>query len=180
MRHDVRLGIPKWSRPRLNPILPLLASVTVLGCAAMAQDTKQAQVKSVDDVIALIPKAGARDLDSKSKQDEAARALTAHLTELLGGKTATLEMTLDWWRPWTEFKGMSFQLRPAVYTFRVGGVRFGMELWVYLVAGSDGDLQKIKKGDKFKVSGKFDNVMVTASAGPRLHINLTDASIVGK
>lgn len=158
-----------------------LGAIVAIGCGAVPQGANEnPEIKSVEDVIALIPKGDARDLDSKSKQDDASRKITTHLTELLGGKTTTLEMTLDWWRPWTEFKGMSYQLRPEVYSFRVGGVRFGMELWVYLVAGAEGDLQKIKKGDKFKVGGKFDNVMVTTSAGPRLHINLTEASIVPK
>lgn len=159
-------------------VLSVAAIVAIGGAGAACRAGDSPDVKSIDEVIALIPKDEARDLEKKKKQDEAARTLSTRLQEALRGKSATLELELDWWRPWTEYKGSTVQLRPVVHGFRVGGVEFGMELWVYFGAGSHPELQKLKKGDKFKTSAKFDEVRISTSQGPRLHINLNDASIV--
>lgn len=180
MKQNVLLGISVGWKARLGLAFSL-ALMAASGFPAMPQETaKEAQVKSLDDVVALISKEEARDLDKKGKQEDAARAISAHLHQALIGKEATLEMTLEWWRPWTAFRGFDYQLKPAVGDFRVGGVRFQLHAWVYLLAASGPDLQKLKKGDRFKVTGKFENAQVTVSEGPRLLINLVDAMVVPK
>jgi len=180
MKQLVRPGNPEKWRTGLG-LTFALALMALSGFSAMAQETaKEAPVKSLDDVVALIPKEKARDLDKKGKQEDAARAISAHLHQALIGMEATLEMTLEWWRPWTAFRGFDYQLKPAVDDFRVGGVRFQLHAWVYLLAASGPDLQKLKKGDRFKVTGRFENAQVTVSEGPRLLINLVDGMVVPK
>lgn len=165
-------------------LIILVASVTALGCigafarAQVATGTKE--IKSIDDVLELVPKELARDLDKKAKRDAAALDISRHLMGVALGREASLELVVDSWRPWKDFVGAAYQLRPKNQDVRCAGVRYLMDMWVYVPASSGPGLERLKRGDQFAVTGTIARADVTIDEAIRFHLTLKDAQIFPK
>lgn len=169
---------------RRGAVLSVLACAWLsasLGGLAWAQAVAgQPDIKSLDDLIGLIPKEAARDIDKKSKQEDAARAISEALRNSAFRKTATFDLVLDFWQPWGERGTAAYRLKPLLEERKEKGVRFRIGMWIMAPRDSGPVIEKLKKGDKFEVTGQLTRADFTVSEGPTLHLDVEDATVTVK
>lgn len=178
MKQDVRVTIREGWRTTLRLVSPLALAAT-LGLPVAAQDAaKGPEIKSLDELIELIPKEATRDVNKKSKQEEAVRAISEALRKGALHKVAVFDLVLDFWQPWSERGEAAYRLKPLIEERTEYGTRFRVGMWIYADRESGPVIEKLKRGDKFTVTGQLTKADFTVGEGPRLHIDIERPAIV--
>lgn len=178
MKQEMRTRIHKGSRAGLGLVCSL-ALAAALGFPVTAQETgKEPEIKSLEQLIELIPKEATRDVNKKSKQEEAARAISEALRKGALHKVAVFDLVLDFWQPWSERGEAAYRLKPLIEERTEYGTRFRVGMWIYADRESGPVIEKLKRGDKFTVTGQLTKADFTVGEGPRLHIDIERPAIV--
>jgi hypothetical protein len=144
-------------------------------------DKPEAQIRSVKDLVDLVPKKTMQELKQKLKMEDARKAANEVFANQAKSRTGSFMVKAAGWDPWTGGGvNMEDKFRMTLsQSLNTGGLNIQVLFWIYFPAEQQAALAKTAKGKEMKVTGELAEVQFVndPSAGLQLLITLFHAKI---
>jgi hypothetical protein len=139
---------------------------------ALAQAPVEPDFTSLKELVALIPRETIKSFKQPSQIETARQAANVILNQQAVEKTASIDVEIGEWEPWSGGENPTDSIRLGVREtdVDVSGLDFKVRLWVFLPATQQAVLEKLRPGSKVTASGRLNRLSFT-TAGGRLYLD---------